>query len=361
MKKKICIIADPIDEQYAGIYTYAAGLITALERLAPTDVEFTYLHLRPNSFFEHLKELILPLKRGIPGYATFRKFIHIPYLLRKHRFDVVHDLSHIAPFPFKKTKYKKVFTVHDLTPVLFPEWHIKNSTVVHKILFPILFRTVEAVIAVSEATKKDILKTYPYAPSITVTHLAAKELERVQLPREKVILFVSTIEPRKDVITLVKAYEELRSAHPEVSHKLVLIGKMGWKSDESVTAIESSLYKDDIIWKQYVSDEELAKAYGSASVFVYPSRYEGFGLPILEAMGYGLPVVAANNSSIAEVVEDYGLLFNTGDYLDFSKKLYSLCTDEKTYEHYHQLALERASQFTWEQTAKATLDLYRTL
>lgn len=360
-KRKVCIIADPIDEQYAGIYTYAAGLIAGLERLAPMDVEFTYLHLRPNVFFDGKKEIIVSLKRNIPGYATFRKFFYLPYLFRKHHFDVVHDLSHIAPFPFKNTRYKKIFTVHDLTPVLFPEWHIKNSTIVHSILFPRLFKTADAVIAVSNATKKDIQKVYPFAPNIIVTHLAGKELNVQKHVKEKTILFVSTIEPRKNVITLVRAYEHLRTNYPEVTHKLVLVGKKGWKSEESVDAIMQSVYKKDIIWKEYISDEELSKTYASASIFVYPSSYEGFGLPILEAMSYGLPVIGARNSSISEIVGDYGVLCDTDDYLDFSEKMYSLCTDEKLYETYHTLALERVSQFSWDYTAKQTLDLYRTI
>ncbi len=360
-KKKVCIIADPIDEQYAGIYTYAAGLISGLERIGADDIDITYLHLRENLFFEGKKELIVPLKRHIPGYATFRKFFYLPFLFRKHQFDIVHDLSHIAPFPFKKTKYKKIFTVHDLTPILFPEWHIKNSVIVHSILFPILFRTADAVVAVSEATKSDIMNTFPDAPPVTVTHLAGKELEPVLAEKEKIILFVSTIEPRKNVVTLVKAYEHLRSTYSEVTHKLVLVGKQGWKSEESMAVIMNSPWKNDIIWKEYIPDEELTKTYASASIFVYPSQYEGFGLPILEAMKYGLPVVGANNSSIAEVIGEYGLLCETTDYLDFSEKLYTLCTDDNIYELYHKKSLERATHFSWNDTAKQTLDLYRTL
>lgn len=361
IKRKVCIIADPIDEQYAGIYTYAAGLIHGLEKIAPIDIEITYLHLRENPFFTGKKELIVPLKRGVPGYATFRKFFYLPHLFRKHNFDVVHDLSHIAPFPFKKAPYKKIFTVHDLTPILFPQWHIKNSVIVHCLLFPILFKTADSVIAVSEATKRDIQKTFTYAPNVTVTHLAGKELRAIKTQKEEAILFVSTIEPRKNVVTLVKAYEHLRDTYPSVTHKLVLVGKRGWKSEESIDAIEGSKWNKDILWKEYVSDEELAQTYASASVFVYPSSYEGFGLPILEAMGYGLPVIGANNSSIAEVIGEYGLLFETDDFLDLSKKLYTLCTDEVCYAEYSRKSLERVSQFSWEHTAQQTLELYRTL
>lgn len=359
---KVCVIADPIDEQYAGIYTYAKGLIDAFEKLGDKRFEITYLHIDENEYFKGMRELIVPLKRNIPGNATFRKFFWIPYLLKKHGFDVVHDLSHIAPFPRKNTSYKKVFTVHDLTPVLFPQWHIKNSVVVHRILFPWLFKRVDGVIAVSESTKSDIQNTYPFAPEPKVTHLATKESPRpfnIPMIKKPYILSVSTVEPRKNYERLIGAYEQL--VGKGIKEDLVIVGKQGWKCEEVVKRIEESNVRDRIHWTHFVGERELATWYAFANVFVYPSLYEGFGLPLLEAMQRGLPVVTSNVSSMPDVVGDAGLLVDPYDVDSIANALYTMLSDDKLHDEYGRKSLARFAHFSWEKTARETLDIYETL
>lgn len=382
-KNRICIIADYIDEQYAGIYTYARELITELVRL-DTDNEYTFLHCRKNAFFDGQREIIVPLKRFIPGVPSFRKFVWIPHILQKQHFDLVHDLSHIAPFAFARFPGKKVITIHDLTPVLFPQFHVWNSAVVHKIMFPQVFKKADAVIAVSENTKKDIIHKYHPPAPVFVTPLGTRDLSLPPSPStppapsplfsnpsastsapltagfnkgDNYILFVSTLEPRKNVETLIKAYNLIRDRGR--TEKLVLIGKKGWKSEGIFHTLNESRYKEDIRSHDYIAENELGKYFQNASVFVYPSHYEGFGLPILEAMRFGVPVVAANNSSIPEVVGNAGLLFETKNVEDLAAKLYDLLENKQLRAELGHKGLKQVQKFTWENTARKTVEVYR--
>lgn len=359
--KKVCIIADCIDDQYAGIYTYATELIEEIEKNTPEDMEFTYIHYKKNDFFANKRELIIPLGKKFPGRKTYRKFFRLPRILKKKGFDIVHDLYHIAPFPLKDTPYKKVVTIHDLTPVLFPQYHVPQGRLQHVIL-PLVIHNADAVIAVSEHTKRDIRKTYGRMDNVHAVSLAAKTLSEPEiLPEEKkYILYVSTIEPRKNVETLIRAFEKLKEKGYD--GKLVLIGKKGWKCEYVFEMIERSLWREDIIRKGYVSATELKGYYLQTQVFVYPSHYEGFGLPVLEAMQYGIPVVAGNNSSLKEVVGDGGILFeekNDEELVSILEML--LLNDESELERgrYAKKSLTQAARFSWRKTVKETIEVYR--
>ncbi len=360
--RRVCVIADYIDEQYAGIYTYAHELIKALLKI-DSSYEYTFLHCRKNSFFDGQREIIVQLKRFVPGVPSFRKFVTIPHILRRERFDLVHDLSHIAPFAFARFPGKKVITIHDLTPVLFPKLHVWNSGLVHKIMLPHVFRKADAIIAVSENTKNDIVHTYHPQSPVFVTPLGTRDLASfastdVENPIRggNYILFLSTLEPRKNAVTLIEAYNLIRKQGR--SEKLVLIGKTGWKSEAIFERIDQSPFRQDIILPGYLSPSEIVPYLRYASTFVYPSLYEGAGLPILEAMHFGVPVIAANNSSIPEIVGDAGLYFETTDPVDLASKLTRLLEDQVLQNSLRSQSLKQAQKFTWENTARKTMEVY---
>lgn len=360
--KQICIIADCIDDQYAGIYTYATELIQEIEKNTPEDMWITYIHYKENDFFDNKNHLIIPMGKKFPGRSTFRKFFRLPHILKKKGFDLVHDLYHIAPFPFKKTPYKKVVTIHDLTPVLFPEFHVPQGRIQHLIL-PLEIRNADGIITVSEHTKKDIETVYGRKEAVIAIPLAARKLETTFVPQEeKYILYVSTIEPRKNIGVLIRAFEEVKKQG--YSGKLVLIGKKGWKCEHIFEMIEKSEWKDEILWKGYTSSQELGGYFSHADVFVYPSLYEGFGLPVLEAMQYGIPVVTGDNSSLKEVVGKAGIVFdvqNTSHLSTILKKLLLEKDSESLRLEYGKKSLERAQHFSWKQTALKTIEVYRAL
>lgn len=360
--KQICIIADCIDDQYAGIYTYATELIREIEKNTPEDMCITYIHYKENDFFKEKNHIIIPMGRKFPGRSTLRKFFRLPWILKQKGFDLVHDLYHIAPFPFKNTPYKKVITIHDLTPVLFPEFHVPQGKIQHVIL-PLVIHNADAVITVSEHTKKDIERVYGRKNEVRAIPLAARKLDTSFIPEEeRYILYVSTIEPRKNIEVLIQAFENIKEKG--YTGKLLLIGKKGWKCEHVFEMMERSSWKEAILWKGYVESQELGGYFSHADAFVYPSLYEGFGLPVLEAMQYGIPVIAGDNSSVSEVIGEAGFLFPAKDVMALTSILEKILLSNESSEirkEYAEKSLLRAQDFSWKKTATDTLKLYRDL
>jgi len=353
---RIAIIADPVDEQYAGIYTYTKNLIENLVKIDHEN-EYFFVHVRKNSFFTGKgKEIIIPLWRWMPGHATLRKFFIIPWILRKYKVDVVHEPAHIAPFLFFSGRYKKIVTIHDLTPVLSPQWHRFLSGLIHRLLFPLVFLRADQVITTSEHTKKDIKKCYHPKCPITVVYQAAKKKQSIQqiLLKKPFFLHVGTIEPRKNLSFLIKVFEYLKSKY-SIPHHLYLIGKKGWKSESFFEILKKSPYSQDIVLEGFLSDEELSAYYTQADCFVFPTLYEGFGLPILEAMQYGCPVVASNNSSLPEVVGEGGVLADETSVEKFAEAIDKIISNA---DQFKKAALEQVTQFSWVKCARETLNVY---
>lgn len=368
---KIAIIADPIDEQYAGIYVYAREFIQALERNNQGH-EIVYVHMRPNTFFDGMKELIIPLRRSIPGWASIRKFFIMPWLFRREKFDIVHDLSHIAPFTFWGGPYKRVITIHDLTPVLYPQWHIRASTIVHRIIFPFIFRRADLVICDSEHTREDVKANYKVRGRIEAVLLAARSevkpvdrsvataklLEKYSISGD-FLLYVGTLEPRKNLGLLIDVYEQLRQ-RGSFAGKLVLVGKSGWflsTFHERLGKMDPAI-RSDIVLTGYVPDEDLSLFYSAAQVFLYPSFYEGFGLPPLEAMTCGCPVVVADNSSLPEVVNDGGILVPADDSGKWVEAVEQVLSDRAFRAKLSESALAVSKRFTWDQHVQTVVGMY---
>ena len=326
----ICVIADCVDDQYAGVYTYATELINALERCKSSMVDITYLHFRKNDFFKGKKELIVPLAKRFPGSSTWRKFFVLPHILKQRKFQVVHELSHISPFLWKDAPYTKIMTIHDLTPILFPGFHVPQGHLLQRILLPHYMRVVDKIITVSISTAQDIERVYG---------------------RKK------EVHP----ILLASRFAALSLNATRKNNEIRLIGKKGWKCEDVFMLIDQSIWKDDIIWEGYVTEERMKEAYESAQVFVYPSFYEGFGLPVLEAMQYGLPVIAGNNSSIPEVLGNAGILCDVSKEDEIVHALQTLLLNPQAESLRRDLgtrAYERAQDFSWDRVAKETLQVY---
>ena len=359
MKRQICIIADALDEHYAGVHSYARELITHLLRLDQVN-EYTFIHQVPNAFFAGRKEILIPLDRSNPFDVLLRKIFRTPAVLRQYNFDLIHDLFHIPPFGFRPISTPTVVTIHDLTPILFPAWHPHPTVWAHRLILPRVFKHTTRIIADSLSTARDIDRLYGrYAPVVRPVPLGSRGLPPPAASRKEFpfILFVGTLEPRKNIPVLVAAYEQLRRRGR--MEKLVIIGKKGWHYNESMRCIEQSPFAGDILCKGFLDEAALAWHYHNASAFVYPSLYEGFGLPVLEAMKCGCPVVASASSSLPEVVGDAGLLVDPTDTGLLTEHLWMILTDSTLAQKLAHLGQERAKAFTWEKTAGLTLDVYR--
>lgn len=341
----ILILADPIDNQSAGVHTYTKNLIEALLKIDKKNT-YTFIHERENDFFKWLNHHIIPHKNRI-GYGTYRKFHLIPKLIRKLKPDIVFEPCHIGPFNLPKS-IKRVTTIHDLTPLLFPKFHETQSVLIHKLLLPRIIKKSDLIITPSKNTQKDILKLNPKAKT-TVIPLGTKKPKSQIHPRmprrgggEKFpyILYLGTIEPRKNLELLIEAYNELN-----LKHKLILAGKIGWKAK---SILKKAAENPSIILKGQVTEKEKATLYKNAAIFIYPSHYEGFGLPPLEAMQYGTPTIVANNSSLKEYFKNHALLFTTKSQLKTHIKNLLKNPPPKKPPTFVKI-------FTWENTALQTL------
>jgi len=361
----IVIIADPIDEQYAGIYYYTKHLIEALIKIDKKN-EYIFIHKRPNDFFIGQKDMIIPNYRWLPGWMIIRKFLFITFALLKIKPDIVLEPAHIGPFSFFWS-CRKVVTIHDLTPVLFPQYHIKISCFIHKLFLPLILHNADGVLVPSECTKNDIERLYKPEIPIQVTYEAVTEdfhpssKKQVREVKDKFgiekpyILSVGTLEPRKNLITLLKAYKTLRGKGYD--YQLVIVGKKGWYFKKLLKEIES--FGKDIIITGYVQRKELPALYSGAEVMVFPSLYEGFGLPPLEAMQCGCPVICSDTSSLPEICEEAAIYIEPHKSDELEKALLRMLTDDSIRSKMRHKGIKQASKFSWEKCARETLEFFK--
>jgi glycosyltransferase involved in cell wall biosynthesis len=262
-----------------------------------------------------------------------------------------------------------VSTIHDLTPVIFPAWHQIHRVLSSKMLFPKLIRDSDRIIAISHHTKSDIIRYYRVPEQkISVIHHGASDNYRkmdpqiVDLIRQKYhlnnpfALFVGTLEPRKNIPTLLKSFALCKKKNPDL--KLVIVGHKGWKYAEVFTTIADLHLEKEIIFLHYVPHEDLPAIYNAAELFVYPSLYEGFGLPPLEAMQCGIPVITSNTSSLPEIIGNGGIMVDPLDIQDLADKMSLLLTDNQSRQDNIRYNLSRCQQFSWEKCARQTAEVY---
>ena len=193
-------------------------------------------------------------------------------------------------------------TVHDLTPIMFPKWQPVRARMYFRGILKHRFRFVDRFIAVSRSTKSDLMQFFniPETKIDVVYEGVSGKFKPSEKARKNFILSVGTLEPRKNMARLIEAYVALRE-EGKIEDKLILVGKKGWLFNSIMDLPER--FKQDIIFKGYVPEDELVQLYQAARLFVYPSMYEGFGLPVLEAMGCGCPVITSNISSMPRWLE----------------------------------------------------------
>jgi glycosyltransferase involved in cell wall biosynthesis len=281
--------------------------------------------------------------------------------------DLFHATNLVMP-PLRKAK--GILTLYDLTFMLLPSYHVKGM---HSFVEEVKRSAgrADGLIAISEHTKRDVMEFLNIPEErIRVTLLAADEqfrvikepdaiqsvVSRYGIDREY-ILYTGTLEPRKNIVTLVQAFHDLKR-DSGIPHRLVLAGKKGWLFDDIFSAVEKLDLVDDVIFTGYVPDGDLPYLYNGASLFAYPSRYEGFGLPPLEAMACGCPVVTSNTSSLPEVVGDAGIMVDPEHSDDLADAMQKVLSDSSLRDSLRSKGLARAATFSWNRCARETLEIY---
>ena len=362
-----------MDKHYSGIAEYTDYLLRdLLERNDGNEFVFYYNSIKPPrhllSKWQH--ERIVFVKTAWPN-KIFNYFLQKIWSWPK--LDLVTGSAdvfwspHINFSSFGSKTTKKVITIHDLSFLRYPEFFSFRKNFWHKsVHVRKLLKQYDEIIAISENTKRDLIELLQIPEEkITVIYsgLNKEECEPQEvksLVKTPFILYLGTIEPRKNVAGLIEAYDLLRDRHlPLASHKLVLAGGKGWKNRQIYVRAKDSLYRDDIYFLGYVSRTEREWLYQNAKLFVYPSYYEGFGFPPLEAMARGLATITSDASSIPEVVADSALTVNPYSSLDLARAIESMLLDHNLRTSYAKKGLIRSQMFNWDKTAQHYLDLFK--
>lgn len=307
----------------------------------------------------------------IMGNSLIWFLIKLPLLIKELRLDVYWGTNFILPYKVKHTKY--IVSIYDLALFKFNNIGAFKNTVKLKLFTKSACNKADKIIAISKATAEDIKTimgirdekicvSYCGGPSETENHSARGEINPLLDRKKPFFLFVSTIEPRKNIKTIVKAYEKFRNTVGK-NYDLILAGKRGWKCDDIYELISASPYVNDIVLPGYISESDKDFLFRNAECFVYPSVYEGFGIPILEAFQYNLPVITSNVSSMPEVGGDAAFYVNN-PYDEDELKNRMITVSSLTDEELRNLKIRIQKQlmmFSWKKNADEIMNVIRQL
>jgi len=357
----------------AGLGRYAESLARALRPELGDRLAFFYNREQGIATLTGLEGV--PARTVALGYKPWRMLVWLGQMGRISFERLIPDaeLFHAAEHLLLPIRgCPTVLTVHDLIFRHLPEHHKPLNRWYLRWALPLYCRRADRVIAVSEATRQDLLGAYDLPPEkVRVIHEAAAPRFRPTSDAEQAevraryglparyLLFVGTLEPRKNLTRLLRAWTALRR-RGEVP-PLVLVGARGWLIDAFFAALERSACREDVILPGYVADGDLPAVYGGATAFVFPSLYEGFGLPPLEAMACGTPVACSNVSSMPEVVGDAAVTFDPRDGAAMTEALRRIVRDADLRAELRTRGVQRAAQFSWARAARETVALYREL
>ena len=374
---RICLDASPAVYGRGGIGRYTLELIRALMALGG-GIELTIFYNRARRGKDATGPHLVPPLEDLPRLTTplpdkpWRLSVLLAHLLRRPQdrllpgVDLFHATDHVLPC---LAGVRTVFTLHDLTFRLCPETHSPANRWYLTLMMGRFLRAAGAVIAVSECTRQDAVRLYGLEESrVRVIYpgvgpqfrpadpgKVASVRRRYGLP-ERLILYVGTIEPRKNLPALLRAYSALRQRGCE--HRLAIVGREGWRSHSFWATLRELGLGGELLIPGYVPDADLPALYSAAEVFVFPSLYEGFGLPVLEAMACGTPVVCSAASSLPEAAGEAALLVPAGDATALAAAIERVLADPALRARLREEGLARARRFTWEAAARATLEVY---
>jgi glycosyltransferase involved in cell wall biosynthesis len=353
-----------------GIGTYIRNLLRHLARL-DRESEFVLLVSRDDlGIATQLGQNFRTVLEPSPNYS-FREQIHIPWSLRRERPDVFHAPHYVLPVA---VRCRSVVTIHDCIHLMFPQYLPNRLAYAYaRASMWSAARKASRILTVSEASKRDILHFFDVPPDkIEVVYNAIDERfwnrpdegevgrvrERYQL-NSRFVLYVGNIKPHKNLVRLIKAFDLVRKEPGLEDVKLLIIGDEISKLPALRRAVHSHKLHKEVRFLGYVRDETLAILYRLASAFAFPSLYEGFGLPALEAMASGTPVLTSNVSSLPEVAGDAAVLVDPHSVSDIAAGLVRILTDPVLAADLSRRGLVRARDFSWERSVARTREIYR--
>lgn len=310
----------------------------------------------------------IPFAAGSRLKRIYYENFSISRYFRKNRFDVYHATGNLLPF---FSTLPSVLTVHDLVPVNYPQYVPLETSVYYRLFFARSVYKAHRIIAVSNKVKEDLMKRFRIdGDKIRVVYHGVENgfkkvvcedrlkdiAARYGLP-QKFILFVGNLEPRKNLPRVIDAFIDLRNRYG-IEHKLVIAGKKAWKSNAIFDSRKWGGMKDQVIFTGYVERKDLPGIYSLSDLFVFPSLYEGFGLPVVEAMACEVPVLVSDEGALPEITANIYPRANAFDAKDIADKIYMLIKDPEVRRQNINHGTERAKYFTWQKAAAETLNVY---
>ena len=361
----------PLASPKTGVGHYTFELARALAELAPqNELEF----ISPLAYGPNLKAEFdaIPNLAAVnpPTNSLTRRWwsIGLPRYLKRNPVDIFHGTNYEVPLWNRK---RNVLTVHDLSVFTHPDKHEPDIARRARRRLPIMLRSSAMIITPTEAVKSELSERFkidpdriavtPEAPRKSFQPMPATDAAAVRTRLgidTNFILFVGTIEPRKNLLTLVRAFERVLR-QTEQRPQLVIAGGQGWLSEDLHRLLKQLAFGDRLRLAGYLDDEDLRALYSSCKVFVYPSLYEGFGLPPLEAMTCGAPVIASRIPALVETLQDKAWLVDPLDENALAKSIIELLTDGSARQSLSSAGLVHAHSFSWTETARRTLEVYQ--
>jgi glycosyltransferase involved in cell wall biosynthesis len=365
----------PLASQLTGVGHYTFELARSLALATPGD-QFSLLSPLPLS-----PAVLEVIKQRLPANLSFKNLnrnlvnrrwwsVGLPLYLKRSNFDLFHGTNYEIPL---WSKTPSVVTIHDLSLFLHPEAHEPHLVRRAKRRLPLMTRSASRIVTPTEAVKKEVCERLKIdAEKVVVTPEAPRAVFQKREHDETIdtrkrlgvgdefILFVGTLEPRKNLQRLVEAFEIVLRTMP-LTPQLVIAGGRGWLMDDFAASIQRRGLSERIRFTGYLNDDELCALYSTCKLFVYPSLYEGFGLPPLEAMACGAPVITSNIASIKEAAGEAARLVDPLSPPAIATAITELLTDEEARQRVAAAGRERVKDFTWELTALKTLEVYRKL
>ena len=363
----------PLISPKTGVGHYTFELATELARLAP---EHAFELIAPAPYPPEVLAHIDPIPNLRTVSVTTNLItgrwwaVGLPRYVRRAGLDLFHGTNYEVPL---RSYGRNVLTVHDLSLFTHPETHDQRIARRSRRRLPIMLRSAARIITPTEAIKRELIDRFkldanivivtPEAPRKAFRPMPAGQTAEVKQRlgiANDFILCVGTIEPRKNLLTLVRAFAELLR---NTGHRpqLIIAGPKGWLTAEFDRAVAEADFGDRLRLIGYVGDDDLRALYSSCKAFVYPSLYEGFGLPPLEAMACGAPVVASRIAAHVETLGAHAYLVEPTDERALAKVIVMLLENQNERNRLSQSGIEHAAQFSWEKTAKLTLKIYEGL
>lgn len=373
---KVAINSLVIDEKKTGVGNYAYNLVSTLLQ---QDVNIGYnidVFAQKNFWQKNQKQNLnqnINIKVSKSLKSNYCRILYeqliLPIKYIYGQYDIIHLLDYQSPFLHLNKNY--IISIHDLSFFLFTNTFSKGQRIYKQVNTNYGLKNAKGIITISKSTKEDILTIFPYIDErkIEIIPLAVNSIFKRKIYEDEIIetkqrfningeyiLFVGTLEPRKNIFTIINSFRKILYYYPNI--KLVIVGKKGWLYQEILKKVRNERLQGNVIFTDYVKDEYLPALYKGAKAFLFPSLYEGFGIPVLEAMTVGCPVITSNLSSLPEVAGNAGILINPLDEEEIADSILILLNNEDKRKELIINGKKRAESFSWEKTAEKTIKVY---